>query len=68
MVPELIVGLALLGGGIAMIVLGRPRQGVERAFVRIWIAFVAYVMTAMASIVFGIAALIDVFRGGGALP
>ncbi len=51
----LIGGIVALAFGIGMMILGMPRHGIERAFVRSWPLFVAYLLTAMTSIVFGAA-------------
>jgi hypothetical protein len=48
-----------LAFGIGMVILGMPRYGIQRAFVRSWPLFVAYVMTAMTAIVFGAALVLN---------
>lgn len=52
-------GLLLLVVGIGMVVFGRVKNGVERAFERSYPLFIAYTMSSMALIVFGIAWLIQ---------
>ncbi len=51
-------GVVLIVLGVGMIFLGRPRNGVERAFIRSWPLFVGYLITSLALIVLGVAWLI----------
>lgn len=52
-------GILLIVAGVGMVVFGRLKNDVERAFARSYALFVAYTMTSMALIVFGIAWLIQ---------
>jgi len=52
------VGIALIAVAIAMIVLGRPSDGVAREFLKVWIVGQIYAMTAMIVGVVGVAFII----------
>jgi hypothetical protein len=51
-------GIILVALGIAMIFLGKPRGGVTPSFLLSWPVGIAYIMTSMALLVFGIAWMI----------
>lgn len=55
---NLLYGLALIAVTIAMVLLGRPRDGVSAPFLKIWIVGQLYVLTAMVSAVIGVALVI----------
>jgi hypothetical protein len=51
-------GILVVALGIAMIFFGKPRGGVTPSFLRSWPVGIAYIMTAMTFLVFGIAWMI----------
>jgi len=55
---NLTAGIAFIAVAIIMIVLGRPRDGVARGFLKVWIVGQIYAMTAMILGVVGIAFII----------
>jgi hypothetical protein len=50
-----IAALIVFASGIAMIVLGKARNGVPRSFLRSYPVGIAYTMATMALLVFGVA-------------
>jgi hypothetical protein len=55
---NLTAGLVLLVVFVAMLWIGRARNGVPRGFMRIWIVGMGYTMACLLSFVMGIALLI----------
>ena len=55
---NLLYGLALIAVTIAMVLLGRPRDGVSAPFLKVWIVGQLYVLIAMVSAVMGVAFVI----------
>jgi hypothetical protein len=52
-------GILLIVLGVGLVAFGRIKRELERAFARSYFLFVAYTMTSMALIVFGIAWVIQ---------
>jgi hypothetical protein len=51
-------GLIVIGLAVAMIVYGRARNGIPRPFLQSYPVGIAYIMTAMALLVFGVALIV----------
>ena len=49
-----VLGLALIGITIVMVLVGRPRNGESALFLKSWVAGQAYALVAMASSVAGV--------------
>ena len=58
MTSTFILGAALIAVTVAMVVLGRPKDGVSAPFLKIWAVGQAYALTAMTSAVVGVAMVI----------
>ena len=50
--------LALIVAAVAMVMVGRPRNGVSRPFFKVWIVGQIYVLISLISAVMGVALLI----------
>jgi hypothetical protein len=58
MTSAFIMGAVLLALTVAMVVIGRPKDGVSAPFLKVWVVGQAYVLAAMASAVAGTAMVI----------
>jgi hypothetical protein len=55
---NLVIGVALIGLTIGMIIFARPSDGVSAPYLKVYIVGQAYLLTAMISAVIGIAFII----------